>query len=63
MVCLDEPFFFFSVPRPLALELDLALAFGILEDLVTLVNDLDFGEGLVGFCVALNLALGRGAII
>ncbi len=54
----DKPFFFFSVPRPLALVLDFALALGILlVDLVTLEVDLDLVAGLVVFCAVVGLAI------
>ena len=56
MRCLDKPFFFFSVPRPLALVLDFALALGIfVDDLVTLEVELNLV--LVAVCVVLVLAM------
>ena len=54
------PFFFFSVARPLALVLVLALAFGILlfvEFLVTREEVFDFAKDLTDTCAALALAV------
>ena len=58
--CVDVPFFFFSVPRLLALVEDFALALGILvvvRDLVTLEEVLALVVGLLVACAVLGLAI------
>ena len=57
MECTDKPFFFFSVPRPLALVLDFALALGIvLEVFVTFEVALNL-TGLEVACAGFVLAI------